>query len=414
MHEKLMEEVVKAERYQAALVAVERNHGAAGIDGMTTEQLRNHLQAHWGVLRDKLLKGTYAPSPVRRVEIPKADGGVRPLGIPTVQDRFIQQLLLQALTPIYEPMFSEHSYGFRPRRNAHDAVKAAQAYAREGKEWVVDMDIHHFFDCVHHDILMGRIGRMIRDKRVLKLIGRYLRSGVMRGGVAISSEKGTPQGGPLSPLLANIYLDALDKELEKRGLAFCRYADDCNIYVSSSAAAQRVLFSVSQWIVSQLRLEVNAGKSGVGKVWERSFLGFTLNRRLEIEVAQTSLKCFKDKVRELWRSCQSLSSETLRDHWCAYVRGWWNYFHLAEGRRPIFALEGWIRRHIRACFWQRWHGRKGRERALQRLGLNADQRQTAWSNKGAWRIAVSPSLHMALSNRVLQHYGFLTPSQLAA
>jgi len=414
MHEKLMEEVVRPERYQAALIAVERNHGAAGIDGMTTEQLRNHLRAHWEVLRDKLLKGTYAPSPVRRVEIPKADGGVRPLGIPTVQDRFIQQLLLQALTPIYEPTFSEHSYGFRPGRSAHDAVQAAQGHAREGRQWVVDMDIHHFFDCVHHDILMTRIGKTIRDKRVLKLIGRYLRSGAMRGGVVISSEKGTPQGGPLSPLLANIYLDALDKELEKRGLAFCRYADDCNIYVSSPAAAQRVLLSVSQWIVSQLRLEVNAGKSGAGKVWERSFLGFTLNRRLEIEVAQTSLKRFKDKVRELWRSCQSLSSETLRDQWCAYVRGWWNYFHLAEERRPVFALEGWIRRHIRACFWQRWHGRKGRERALQRLGLNARQCELARSSKGAWRIAACRSLQMALSNHVLQRYGFLTPSQLAA
>lgn len=413
MHENMMEEVVGTERCWAALAAVKRNHGAAGVDGMTTEELGNHLRAHWKVLKDKLLKGTYAPSPVRRVEIAKADGGTRPLGIPTVQDRFIQQLLLQAMTPIFEPTFSEHSYGFRPGRSAHDAVKAAQAHARKGKEWVVDMDIHHFFDCVNHDILMTRIGKTIRDKRVLKLIGRYLRSGAMLGGVVIRNEKGTPQGGPLSPLLANIYLDALDKELEKRGLAFCRYADDCNIYVGSPAAARRVLVNISQWITRQLRLEINAGKTGVGQVWERSFLGFTLNRKLEIQVTERSLKRFKDKVRELWRSCQSLSSEMLRENWRAYVRGWWNYFRLAEERRPVFALEGWIRRHIRACFWQRWHSPRGRERALKRLGLAPRQREIAHSSKGAWRLAASASLQHALSNRVLQRHGFFTPSQLA-
>lgn len=409
-----MEAMVSPERYAVALAAVEGNQGAAGIDRMTTQELRKHLERHWEKLRSKLLQGKYVPSPVRRVEIPKPNGGVRLLGIPTVQDRFIQQLLLLVLTPIYEPQFSEHSYGFRPGRSAQDAVKAAREHVRAGQEWVVDMDITKFFDCVNHDILMGRIGQTIRDKRVLKLIGKYLRAGAMLEGVVIRSEEGTPQGGPLSPLLANIYLDALDKELEKRGHTFCRYADDCNIYVSSEAAAQRVLASVSQWISQHLRLEVNAAKSGTGEVWGRKFLGFSLNRKLEIEVAEKNLNRFKDKVRELWRSCQSQTSKQLREDWRAYVRGWWGYFHLAENRRGIFDLERWIRRHMRACFWQRWHCVKGRLNALKRLGLRGRLLKVAHSSKGAWPLAKSPSLHTALSNRVLSRYGFLMPSELAA
>jgi len=414
MHEQLMEEVVRTANVERALVAVERNGGAGGIDRMTTIQLRKHLSTHWEVIKDKLLKGKYVPSPVRRVEIPKPDGSKRALGIPTVQDRFIQQLLLQEMTPIYEPMFSEHSYGFRPGRSAHDAVKGAQRHAREGKEWVVDMDISKFFDCVHHDILMGQIGRTIRDKRVLKLIGKYLRAGVMLEGVVMTSERGTPQGGPLSPLLANIYLDALDKELEGRGHAFCRYADDCNIYVSSQTAAERVLVSVSQWIADKLKLQVNASKSGTGQVWERKFLGFTLNRKLEIEVAEKNLTRFKEKVRELWRSCQSQTSEELRDNWRAYVRGWWGYHRLAENRRPVFKLEGWIRRHIRACFWERWHDAKGRQRHLQELGIKGSLLKLAKSTVGTWSMAQNPSLHKALSNVRLRRCGFLMPSDLAA
>lgn len=261
-----MEEMVKPEKVELALVTVERNKGAGGIDRMTTGELRKHLEAYWPRIRTKLLEGKYVPSPVRRKEIAKPDGGVRLLGIPTVLDRFIQQLLLQVMTPIYELMFSEHSYGFRPGRSAHDAVRAAQRHAREGKQWVVDMDISKFFDCVNHDILMGKIGQSIRDKRVLRLIGKYLRAGAMLEGVVVRSEEGTPQGGPLSPLLANIYLDALDKELERRGHAFCRYADDCNIYVSSESSAERVLQSISQWITEKLRLQINAKKSGSGEI----------------------------------------------------------------------------------------------------------------------------------------------------
>src|ERR1700691_3256840 len=252
-----------------ALAAVMRNKGAAGSDRMTTKELEKHLQAHWEKIRAKLLAGTWVPSPVRRVEIPKPSGGTRMLGIPTVMDRLIQQMLLQVLTPIFEPRFSEHSYGFRPGRNAQNAVRAAQQYAQEGKDWVVDLDITKFFDQVNHDILMGRIAPVIRDKRVLHLIGKYLRRGAMVDGLVEASVEGTPQGGPLSPLLANIYLDALDKELERRGHCFCRYADDCNVYVGSQSAAERTLASVTDWIEKHLRLKVNAAKNGTGRAEER-------------------------------------------------------------------------------------------------------------------------------------------------
>jgi RNA-directed DNA polymerase len=414
MHEALMEQVVSRDNATNAWLAVKRNGGAPGIDRMTTTELRDHVRAHWEAIRAKLLAGTYVPSPVRRVEIPKPNGGVRLLGIPTVVDRWIQQMLLQVLQPIFDPAFSPHSYGFRPGRSAHGAVRAAQTYAQSGQSWVVDMDITKFFDHVNHDLLMHRIGQTVRDKRVLRLIGRYLRAGVMIEGVVQPSEEGTPQGGPLSPLLANIYLDALDQELERRGLAFSRYADDCNIYVSSQRAAERVLASITAWIKSHLRLEVNATKSGVGRPWERKFLGFTINPEGKIEVAPKSVERFRDKVRELWRSCQSLSSNELRDRWRAYVRGWWAYYGLAEDRRNIFGLEGWVRRHIRRCFWERWHNWRGRLRQLRRLGLRGRLLKVAHSSRGSWPIAASPSLHTALSKAVLRHWGFVMPSELAA
>jgi RNA-directed DNA polymerase len=262
---------------------------------------------------------------VRRVEIPKPSGGTGMLGIPTVQDRFIQQLLLQVLTPIFDPEFSEHSYRFRPGRSAQDAVRAAQQYAQGGKDWVVDLDITKFFDHVKHDILMGRVANAIRDKRVLQLMGKYLRRGAMVDGLVEASVEGTPQGGPLSPLLANIYPDALDKELEKRGHSFCRYADDCNIYVGSQSAAERTLASIQGWIEKHLRLKVNAAKSGTGRVWERKFLGFRLDRGKRIGIAPESLERLKAKVREMWRGNQSCSSKQLRDAWGRYVRGWWGY-----------------------------------------------------------------------------------------
>ena len=409
-----MEEVVTDENCALALAAVKRNQGAAGIDRMTTKELESHLQAHWVKIRAKLMAGTYVPSPVRRVEIPEPSGGTRMLGIPTVQDRFIQQLLLQVMTPIFEPMFSEHSYGFRPGRSAQDAMRAAQRNAEEGKTWVVDIDITKFFDQVSHDILMGRIAQVIRDKRVLHLIGKYLRRGAMVEGVVTASVEGTPQGGPLSPLLANIYLDALDKELERRGHSFCRYADDCNIYVGSEAAAERTLESIQGWIEKRLRLKVNAAKSGVGRVWERKFLGFRLNRELRVGIAPESIERFKAKVREMWRGNQSRSSEELRDNWRQYIRGWWGYYQLAEDRAGIFRLEGWIRRHIRKCFWLRWHDGAGRENALRRLGIAGRQLKAALSGRGALHMSRTGSLHSALSNRILRRYGFFMPSDLAA
>jgi group II intron reverse transcriptase/maturase len=413
MYESLMEQVVSRENATAAWLAVKRNGGAAGIDRMTTGQLRDHIRAHWESIQAKLLTGTYVPSPVRRVEIPKPNGGVRRLGIPTVQDRWIQQMLLQVLQPIFDPTFSEHSYGFRPNRGAQDAVRAAQNHVKSGKEWVVDMDITQFFDRVNHDILMNRIGQTIRDKRVLRLMGNYLRAGAMVEGVVVSSEEGTPQGGPLSPLLANIYLDALDRELEQRGLGFSRYADDCNIYVGSRRAAERVLASVTGWIKEELRLEVNASKSGVGRSWERKFLGFRITPAGQIEAAPQSVERMKNKVREMWRSCQSLSSVELRERWRAYIQGWWAYYGLAEERRNIFATESWIRRHIRCCFWQRWHTRRGRERHLRELGIGGRLLQAARSCKGAWRMALNGVMHKALNNPTLRRYGFVMPSDLA-
>jgi group II intron reverse transcriptase/maturase len=413
MYENLMEEVVSPENYGKALKAVIANQGAPGIDGMKTGELNGHLLKHWPKIQAKLMAGTYTPSPVRRVEIPKPNGGKRMLGVPTVLDRFIQQMLLLAMTPIWEPRFSEHSYGFRPGRKAADAVRAAQGYARTGKDWVVDLDIAKFFDHVQWDILMGKIAQVIRDKRVLKLIGKYLRAGAMLNGVVVRSVEGTPQGGPLSPLLANIYLDALDRELERRGHQFSRYADDCNIYVGSQAAAERVMESIQEWIEKHLRLQVNATKSGVGRVWERKFLGFRLNRERQIEAAPESLERFKAKVREMWRSCQSRTSNQLRDGWRQYVRGWWEYYQLAENRRPIFRLEGWIRRHIRKCFWLRWHEPEGRERRLRSLGLRGRMLKVAQSYRGAWHLAGTGSLQTALSNAKLRRHGFLMPSDLA-
>ena len=414
MYENLMEAAVTDENRAHALKAVKRNKGAAGIDRMPTTELESHLQAHWEKIRAKLLAGTYVPSPVKRVEIPKPSGGTRMLSIPTVQDRFVQQLLVQVLTPIFDPTFSEHSYGFRPGRSAQDAMRAAQKHAQEGRDWVVDIDITKFFDHVNHDILMGRIAPVIRDKRVLHLIGKFLRRGALVDGLVKPSVEGTPQGGPLSPLLSNIYLDALDKELDQRGHSYCRYADDCNIYVSSQAAAERTLASVQTWIEKRLRLKVNAAKSGAGRVWERKFLGFRLNSQLRIGIAPESIERFKAKVRKMWRGNRSATSEELRDSWQQSMRGWWNYFRLAEDRTAIFRLEGWIRRHIRKCFWLRWHDATGRENALRRLGIVGRRLKAAFTGRGAWHMSRTGSVQSALSNQVLRRYGFFMPSDLAA
>jgi group II intron reverse transcriptase/maturase len=414
MQETMMETALGAANWEAALSAVERNAGAPGPDGMKARELREHLAKHGAGIKAKLLKGSFQPSAARRKDIPKPNGGTRPLSIPNVLDRFVQQLLLQVMQPLFEPIFSDRSHGFRPGRSAHGAIEAAQRHAREGRDWVVDMDITKFFDQVNHDLLMTQVSRVVKDKRVLQLIGRFLRAGiVLPDGRQVSTEEGTPQGGPLSPLLANIYLDKLDKELERRGLKHVRYADDCNIYVSSEHAAKRVLESISQWISRHLRLQVNAAKSGTGRVWERKFLGFTLTVALLIGASPQAIAKFKDQVRSKWDARQSLSSEQLRDVWRNYQRGWWAYYRRAEERRSITGLSGWIRRHIRKCFWQRWHSASGRQAALARLGVPPSRRDIAHSSRGAWRMGRHPVMQEALSNRVLKKYGFITPSDLA-
>lgn len=401
-------------KVEAALSAVERNKGAAGPDGMKASELREHLARNGGVIRSRLLEGSYQPSAAKRRDIPKPGGGTRPLSIPNVQDRFVQQLLLGVLQPIFDPCFSQSSHGFRPGRGAQQAMRAVQSFAREGYTHVVDMDITKFFDRVNHDILMHKIGDVVRDKRVLRIIGRFLRAGVvMPEGIAVKSEEGTPQGGPLSPLLANIYLDALDKELEKRGLRFARYADDCNIYVSSQRAAERLLESLTGWIARHLRLEVSSSKSGTGRPWERKFLGFTLTPSLLISIAPTSLSRFKDRVRELWNARQPLTTAQLRDQWRSYVKGWWGYYRLIEERRPVVSTEKWIRRHIRKCFWQRWHSSAGREAALRRLGVSAHHARIGRSSAGAWRMAACSAMQKALTKRKLREYQFVMPSDLA-
>lgn len=413
--EGLMEKAVSPGNWENALEAVLRNKGAPGPDGMRVGQLEKHLAEHGEVIKRRLLEGRYQPGAAKRRDIPKPDGGTRPLSIPNVQDRFVSQLLLGVLQPLFEPTFSEHSYGFRPGRSAQQAVKAARAYAAEGCTWVVDMDITQFFDRVNHDVLMSRLGQTVKDKRVLRVIGAFLRAGVvMPDGLRVSAEEGTPQGGPLSPLLANIYLDALDRELDKRGLRYVRYADDCNIYVRSEASARRVLAGLTQWIARHLRLEVSPKKSGTGRPWERKFLGFVILATLLIGVAPKSLARIEERTRDLWEARQSLTSTQLRDQWNSYLRGWWAYYRLSEDRTALFKKEGWMRRHIRKCFWLRWHNAAGRKAALQKLGVPTDLiRKAAYSSTGPWSMAKHKAVQMALSNKCLRRHNMLMPSDLA-
>lgn len=409
-----MERAVEANNWEAALRAVERNDGAPGPDGLKSRELRDHLTKHGEGIKAKLLKGSFKPSAARHKGIAKPDGGIRPLSIPNVVERFVQQLLLQVMQPLVEPSFSESSYGFRPGRSAHGAVKATQKHAREGRDWVVDIDITKFFDQVNHDILMAQVSRVVGDKRILQLIGRFLRAGiVLPNGCKVRAKEGTPQGGPLSPLLANIYLDRLDKELENRGLKHVRYADDCNIYVSSERAAQAAMNNISRWISQKLKLQINLKKSGIGRAWQRKFLGFLLTLSLLVSASPQAITKFKEQVRSKWDARQSLRSEELRDQWSNYQRGWWAYYGQSEEKRNILLLSGWIRRHIRKCFWLRWHNATGRYAALKRQGLPASRCRIARCSAGAWRMARHAAMQEALSNQVLKRYGFITPSDLA-
>ena len=344
------------------------------------------------------------------MQIPKPNGGVRTLGIPNVLDRLIEQGIQQELSPLWETEFSEHSYGFRPGRNAHQAVSAAQGYVKAGKQWVVDIDLKSYFDEVNHDKLMARVSRKVRDKRLLRLIGDYLRAPMQTpDGKQQPRNKGTPQGGPLSPLLANIYLDPLDKELEKRGLAFVRYADDIAIFVSSERSAERVKQSVMEWIEKHLKVPVNREKSRSGPSDQSGLLGFRLYPDGRVGVAPKAVDRLRDKVRELWNARQSLTSEQLRSQWRRYIVGWWNYFKWADWRREVENQTSWIRRHMRKCFWLRWHHPKGRFNALRRLGIHGRALGLASCAKGAWAMARHPVVHQALSNATLARHGFLLP-----
>jgi RNA-directed DNA polymerase len=361
-----MEAVVARENMFRAYERVVSNKGAAGIDGMTVEQLKPYLQEHWAKIKEELLKGEYRPQPVRCVEIPKPQGGMRQLGIPTAMDRLIQQALHQVLSPVFEPGFSESSYGFRPGRSAHQAVRQARAYVAEGRRWVADLDLEKFFDRVNHDVLMSRLARKISDKRVLRTIRRYLQAGMMTGGVASPRTEGTPQGGPLSPLMSNVLLDELDKELERRGHKFCRYADDCNIYVRSRQAGERVMASVTEFLEKRLRLKVNPEKSAVARPWERKFLGYSMtwHKQPRLKVAESSIKRLKAKVRVIFREGRGRSLSQVIKDLNALLRGWMQYFRLAEVKGIFEELDGWIRRKLRCLIWLQWKRPKTRAKEL--------------------------------------------------
>lgn len=386
----LMEEVVSRPNMTKAYKRVVANKGAPGVDGMKIEDFRKHLTKEWAQIKEELLEGRYQPRPVRRVEIPKPNGGTRNLGIPTVMDRLIQQALNQVLSKFFEPKFSDHSYGFRPGRRAAQAILAAKSYVKDGRRWVVDMDLEKFFDKVNHDILMERIRRQVQDSRVLTLIRRYLRAGVMEDGTVRSNEEGTPQGGPLSPLLSNIMLTDLDRELERRGHAFCRYADDCNIYVRSEKAGQRVLESITRFLERKLRLKVNREKSAVDRPWKRKFLGFSFTSQhlTKIRVHAKSIKSIKDKVKALCRVGRGMNQRTfIETKLNPALRGWATYFKEADTYTFAKQLDTWIRRRLRKLLWKQWDRIKTRYRKLAERGLDPKVcYMMANSSRGAWRM----------------------------
>ena len=398
---RLMEAVCERENLKAALRQVKANKGSPGVDGMTVGGIKDYLKQHWPAIREQLLNGTYEPKPVRRVEIPKPDGGVRKLGIPTVLDRLIQQAVMQVLQGRWDRTFSEHSYGFRPRRSAHQAVAQAQQYIAEGYRCVVDLDLEKFFDRVNHDKLMGQVAKRVTDKRVLKLLRAFLTAGVMENGLVSPVDEGTPQGGPLSPLLSNLVLDELDRELERRGHRFVRYADDCNIYVRSARAGQRVMESVTRFITKRLKLKVNQQKSAVARPEERKFLGFsfTRNREPKRRIAPKAMARFKERVRELTRRTRGVSLEEMVADLSAYLRGWRGYFGFCQTPSVLMHLDSWIRRRLRAVVWQQWKRFGRRVKELQKRGVSRDWAvRTASSGLGPWRLSHNPTICQALPN----------------
>ena len=404
----LMEMILSRENLIEALKRIEKNKGSHGIDGMSVKFLRRHLYDNWDSLRTSIRNGTYDPKPVRRVEIPKPNGGIRLLGIPTVTDRFIQQAIAQVLTPLFDPTFSDHSYGFRPNKRGHDAVRKAKEYISEGYRWVIDMDLEKFFDKVNHDKLMGILANRIQDRMVLKLIRKYLQAGVMINGVTYDSEEGTPQGGPLSPLLSNILLDKLDKELERRGHKFVRYADDCNIYMKSKKAGERVMNSITNFIEVKLKLKVNREKSAVDRPWKRKFLGFsfTFNKKPKVRISKESIKRLKSKIRELTSRSKPIPMEIRIKKLNQYLTGWCGYFALADTPSKFKEFDEWIRRRLRMIEWKQWKTPKTRVRKLKGLGV-APNKAYEWGNsrKKYWRIASSPILHKTLDNSYWSNRG---------
>jgi RNA-directed DNA polymerase len=406
--EQLMEEVCERENCKQALKRVKANKGSAGVDGMTVQQLPEYLKQHWPAIREQLLSGTYKPQPVRRVEIPKPEGGVRKLGIPTVLDRFIQQAVMQVLQDRWDRTFSDHSYGFRPERSAHQAVEAAQQYIADGYRWCVDLDLEKFFDRVSHDKLMARIETRVSDRRMLRLIRAILKAGVMEGGLVSPVDEGTPQGGPLSPLLSNIVLDEFDRELERRGLRFARYADDCNVYVRSRRAGERVMGSITRFITTKLKLKVNEQKSAVARPWERKFLGFsfTANREPKRRIAPKAVLRFKEKVRELTRRTRGVSIEEMAGELSRYLRGWIGYFGKCETSKVLENLEEWVRHRLRSVIWKQWRRGTIRFRELCQRGVNRQlAAKTAGSSHGPWRLSHSRALDVALPNAYFDSLG---------
>lgn len=408
----LMEEVLRRENVLAAYKRVVRNGGAAGVDGMTVEELLPYCQRHWARIREELLSGVYEPDPIRRVEIAKPDGkGTRALGIPTVVDRLIQQSLLQVLTPIFDPQFSEASYGFRPGRSTHGAVLRAREHIAAGHRWVADLDLEKFFDRVNHDVLMARVARRVKDKRVLLLIRRYLQAGVMQEGLVSARREGTPQGGPLSPLLSNILLDELDRELERRGHRFVRYADDCNVYVRSKAAGERVMATLESFLREVLRLKINRAKSAVARPWNRKFLGYTVtvHREPKLKVAPHSVKRLKGKLRPLLRRGRGQNLSRVIGALVPIVRGWVAYFRMVGVKASFEELDQWLRRKLRAILWRQWKRPRTRLKKLRQRGLDETRAQTsAYNGRGAWWNAGASHMNHAIPTAYLRELGLVS------
>ena len=407
----MMEEVLRRENLKAAYERVVRNGGAGGVDGRSVDDLKEQLQEDWPRIREQLLSGTYKPSLVRKVEIPKPGGGVRTLGIPTVMDRMIQQALSQALTPIFDPTFSADSYGFRPGRSTHQAVERAKAHMEAGHRWVVDLDLEAFFDNVNHDVLIARVKRRVKDKRVLRLIGRYLRAGMMEGGLTSPRTEGTPQGGPLSPLLSNILLDDLDKELERRGHRFVRYADDFQVYLKSEAAGERVMASLEGFLKKRLRLKVNRTKSAVGRPWKRKFLGYrtTTDRKPRLKPDPKSVKRMRLKLKDLFRRGRGWSlTRTIREL-NPILRGWGYYYRLADVDGVFKELDQWVRRRLRLILWRQWKRPRTRDKELQKRGLDQDRAwSSAYNGHGPWWNAGASHMNQAAPNNTLTQMGLVS------